>query len=135
MKNILFNVLIVSALALVSLGCGGQPPVAQGKPKWTLLPPNDGHVYGVGESAIHVSGKTFQRSLAISRGIDEIARQKGVKVSNSLERVQQVSNGGSSQSARNYSIQTVDGQVVKAVIHDVYEDPYNKRLYVLMKEQ
>jgi len=136
MSRNFIHLLFITLSTIFFIGCAAAPQqVSTGKPKWTLLPPNDGKVYGVGESAIHVSGKTFQRSLAISRGIDEIARQKGVKVSNTLERVTNVGNGGSSLNARNYSVQTVEGQTVKAVIHDVYEDPYTKRLYVLMREQ
>lgn len=130
--------LLLSFVLIFSFSGCGAPKTAQtptGKPKWTLMPPHDGKVYGVGESAIHVSGITYQRALAISRGIDEIARQKGVTVSNTFESVQQVAGGASSQAARNYSVQTVEGQTVKAVIKDVYEDPYTKRLYVLMMEQ
>ena len=121
-------------LLLFLASCGSTPNPNQ-KPEWTLLPPDDGKVYGVGSSPIHVKGQSFQRALAISRAIDEIARQKGVKVSNTLERIERIQNSGASLNARNYSIQSVDGTTVKAKIKSVYQDPYSKRLYILMVEE
>lgn len=126
---------LFSALFILTLFAACGQPNPNQKPEWTLLPPDDGHVYGVGICPIHVKGATFQRALAISRGIDEIARQKGVKVSNTLERVESIQKGASSLSARNYSIQSVEGTKVKAKIKSIYQDPYSKRLYVLMVEE
>ncbi len=132
------KVLLLSLFALIFLaGCGSSTqPNPNAKPKWTIFPPNDGKVYGLGVAPIHVSGRlNMQRASAISQAIDEIARQKGVKVSNTLERIQKVVGGASSSAMRNYSIQSVDGQTVKAVIKDFWQDPYDKRIYILMMEQ
>ena len=120
--------LLASLITLFFVACG-----ASGTPNWTVMPPTDGKVYGVGSSPIHVKGRTFQRALAISRAIDEIARQKGVTVSNTLERVESVtSSGHASSAAQSYSVQSVDGQKVNAKIKEVYRDPRSNKVFVLM---
>ncbi len=120
--------LLLFLISLFFVACG-----ASGTPEWTVMPPSDGKIYGVGSSPIHVKGLTFQRALAISRAIDEIARQKGVKVSNTLERVESVSSSGSvSSAAQSYSVQSVEGQTVNAKIKEVYRDPRSKKIFVLM---
>lgn len=84
---------------------------------------------------MHVHGKNAQRSLAIKRAIDEIAQQLGVTVNN-VALVGTVANkAGSSTSVESYSFQTVDGQVVKAVIRGTWEDPQTSELYVWMVAQ
>ena len=118
-------------MALFVTACGG----ANVKPKWTMLPPDDGKVYGVGSSPEHIKGPNFQRALAMSMAIDEIARQNGVKVSNSLDRMQEVdSSGNVRSSARSVSLQTVDGKMINAVIKDMWENRHHK-LYVLMVQK
>lgn len=120
--------LLASLITLFFVACG-----ASGTPSWTVMPPSDGKVYGVGSSPIHVKGLTFQRALAISRAIDEIARQKGVTVSNTLERVESVTSAGhASSAAQSYSVQSVDGQKVNAKIKEVYRDPRSNKIFVLM---
>ena len=120
--------LLASFIALFIIGCG-----AAGAPDWTLMPPSDGKIYGVGSSPIHVKGQTFQRALAVSRAIDEIASQKKVKVTSTLERAESIAASGKVFSAaQKYSVQTVEGQDVSAQIKEIYQDPRSKRIFVLM---
>ena len=99
------------------------------KPKWIYGVYNKNKICGVGISNIHVRGEAYQRATAISRAIDEIARQMNVKVNTSLEYF--MSKNGSS-ALQVYSFQTTNGQTVKAKIEDVYVEPKSKRLYILM---
>lgn len=123
-------VAIVSILLITILSTGCLP--FGGKPSWTLMPPSDGKVYGVGSSPIHFKGVNYQRALAVSMAIDEIARQNGVKVSNTIERVTSVSRGRATSASRNYSVQSVNGQTVNASIKDIWEDKKSHKIYVLM---
>lgn len=101
-------------------------------PNWVYETSKNGKVGGVGISKPHYAGKTAQRTLAISRALDEIARQMGVKVVSS----QKISTTGTSQNAttslESYSFQTTDGKVVRATIQAFWEDKPNEELYVWM---
>ncbi|MCX6074121.1 MAG: hypothetical protein NTY39_07375 [Campylobacterales bacterium] len=101
-------------------------------PKWVYETSKDGKMGGVGISKPHINGKTAQRILAISRALDEIARQMGVEVSS----IQKISTVGTSQSAQtnleSYSFQTTNGKVVTAKIQSFWEDKTTDELYVWM---
>lgn len=128
--------ILLLLLPLMFISCGGQAPVVKtGKPKWTLIPPNDGAIYGVGISPRHIRGVAAQRLYAISLAIDEIARQKNITVSNTFEKLEEASKSSSSKSMRSYSIQSVDGVSVSAKMVDAYDDTYNETIYILMKEE
>lgn len=135
MKNILFTLLVST---LLFTGCGSTPkPIdPNAKPKWAKgIPPNDGATYGVGMSERHVDGPMGQRMYAVSVALDEIARQKKVKISNTFEKLAQASKKGSSLSTSSYSIQSVEGVEVSARIIDVWEDTKNDYLYILLKSK
>lgn len=101
-------------------------------PNWVYETSKNGKTGGVGISKPHYAGKTAQRSLAISRALDEIARQAGVKIVSS----QKISTIGTSQNAttslESYSFQTTDGKIVRATIQAFWEDKPNEELYVWM---
>lgn len=101
-------------------------------PNWVYETSKNGKTGGVGISKPHYAGKTAQRSLAISRALDEIARQMGVKVVSS----QKITTTGTSQNAttslESYSFQTTDGKIVRATIQSFWEDKPNEELYVWM---
>lgn len=101
-------------------------------PNWVYETSKNGKAGGVGISKPHYAGKTAQRSLAISRALDEIARQMGVKVVSS----QKITTTGTSQNAttslESYSFQTTDGKIVRATIQAFWEDKPNEELYVWM---
>lgn len=121
--------LIILALACISLACSAGKTE---RPEWFWNPNMGGKIGGIGVSGPHVKGINAQRQLAISRAADEIARQKGIKVKNVLK----VSRKGSRDSVNtiqhSYSIQTVEGETVIAVIKDIWENPETNEIYVWM---
>jgi hypothetical protein len=131
MKKILFFVF------LIFIGCGSHKVHNRfTQPKWIVSPEHHkqakNKLVGIGFSGVHMNGFRAQRKLAIASAIDEIARQKGVTVSNTLERMQAVSGKGKNSSSSMYSVQSVDGQKVIAKIIDSWQDPQTKDLYILM---
>ena len=105
------------------------------KPYWYWKPNVEEKIGGVGIAGRHIRGLNEQRNLAIQRCIDIIARQVGVKVSN----VSKTTLFGNQDSVKTmmecYSIQTVDGEIVKAIIKEFWEDPETNELYVWMVVQ
>lgn len=141
--NKVLNTSIFIGVLLIS-GCSARNEVKHDNPTlspiektpaWIYETSKDGKIGGVGISKPHYAGKTAQRSLAISRALDEIARQLGVKVVNS----QKTTTTGTSQNAtttlESYSFQTTDGKVVRATIQAFWEDKPNEELYVWMLTQ
>lgn len=102
------------------------------KPSWIFNPNQKDGTGGVGVSSMHVRGISAQRELAISRAIDEIARQLGVKVRSVLKTSSKVDSTGASSSMESYSFHTVDGRVVSAYLAGMWNDPNTDELYVWM---
>ncbi|WP_121010584.1 hypothetical protein [Hydrogenivirga caldilitoris] len=83
-----------------------------------------------------MKGIAYQRATAIARAIDEIARQKGVTVNSQLEYFMEGSSMGGNTSALSvYSVQTTEGQTIKARIVEAYYDKESQLFYVLMCEE
>lgn len=121
-------------LSFLLFGCGPaetiNPNVA--RPHWFYNPCEGCQMGGIGISGTHIRGLQAQRELATERAINEIARQMGVKVSNFSKTVS-VGNKDKVQTEREtYSIQTVDGNSVQAVIEELWTDPKTNDLYVWM---
>ncbi len=126
-KNLLVSITII--LFLVS--CVSVPHVG-GQPSWVNSPSVSGKVAGIGICGTHVNGKNAQRNLSIKRAIDEIAAQLGVTVNN-ISLVGTVgTSSGVSTSVETYSLQSVDGRVVTAVIKETWQDPKTNELYIWM---
>ncbi len=105
----------------------------QQSPKWIYgVYHKKGSICGVGVSLPHIRGKAYQRATAISRAIDEIARQMNVKVDTTVEHFLKGSSSGAISGLSSYSVQTTTGQTIRAKIEDVYLDPKSEELYVLM---
>jgi len=115
-------------------GCGSAEPkpATNGMPDWVYNPGMSGKLGGVGSAVTHARGRAAQRELAISRALDEIARQMGVKVSTILNTEASAGNGGASSSMQSYSFQTTDGKTVKAQIKAFWHDSYRDELFVWM---
>jgi hypothetical protein len=125
------TVAALTALWLLA-GCGGTPAAKTGAPEWIYNPGMSGKLGGVGSAIMHVKGRAAQRELAISRALDEIARQMGVKVSNVLSTQASASEAGASSAMQSYSFQTTDGTTVKAQIKAIWHDSYRDELFVWM---
>ncbi|MFQ5560054.1 MAG: hypothetical protein ACE5FU_05645 [Nitrospinota bacterium] len=106
--------------------------LVNGKPFWFFNPNKGGKAGGVGVSGRHVSGKNAQRKLAIQRAIDDLARQMNVKVSSVVRASSVATQTTESSILSSYSIQTVNGQTVKARIVEFWEDLETDELYVWM---
>lgn len=103
-------------------------------PAWVLQPEGpQGQLGGVGVSRPHIRGRSFQRQTAVSRAIDEIARQLGVRVDSILSDQQKSVDGGSlkGQTAI-YSFQTTTGEVISARLRALYIDPASRELFAWM---
>ncbi|BDU51050.1 hypothetical protein [Haliovirga abyssi] len=83
---------------------------------------------GIGVSKRTIDGTTRQREIAISRAIDEISKQMGIKVSN-----RSLSHATKSESSfEQYSLQTVEGKTVNAVINGMWYNKDTGELYIWM---
>jgi len=117
-------------LLFILLGCTSR------EPSWVYnYKPKKGEVCGVGTAGIHIRGFAYQRATAIARAIDEIARQKGVTVSTQLEHFMESSSSGAYSSLRVYSVQTTEGQTIRARIVETYYDRERQLFHVLMCEE
>ncbi len=122
------------ALLFVITGCNSQPSTNQagGQPAW-ILNPNK----GVKGGAIGVAGRTYdqristQRKLAITRALDELSLQQGVKVSLSVETSQTVENGSSHSKVKSAGTYKTSSTIT-AHIEDIYQDKSTGELYVWM---
>jgi hypothetical protein len=138
MKN--FLKLVTSSLLLVVLNSGcslkSKGNDSNTPPSWVENPHTHkkakNKVIGLGYSKTHFGGLRKQRQLAIASALDEIARQKGVKVSNTLNRMQVVGGSSSTSTSSMYSVQTVDGNSVTAKVVDSWKNQRTQELFILM---
>lgn len=121
---------MITLICLMFVSCVTVQPI--NKPSWILNSSVSGKVAGIGICGMHVNGVNAQRSLAIKRAIDEIALQLGVKVNNVSLVGTKSNSGGVGSSVESYSFQTVEGQVVKAIIKEIWKDPKTEEIYVWM---
>ncbi len=137
MKNILWVVVLcIFFIVGCSLKNTTQVALDNSIPNWVYNPSSSDYIGGVGVCGTHIKGKNAQRELAISRAIEEIARQKGVTVSNVLS-ISSKSNSISSSNSNmvSYSVHTVTGEVINAFIADTWINPNSNELYIYMKEK
>ncbi|MCA1927738.1 MAG: hypothetical protein LDL13_03710 [Calditerrivibrio sp.] len=126
----------VFSLFLVSCFSGKSNTNSEysGAPEWVYGNTPSGKICYVGSSMPHVSGKPYQRALALSRAIEGIARQKNVKVNVEVESLMSGTKEGASTSMNVYSVQTTEGAVVKAKIDKIWVNPENSEIFILMCE-
>lgn len=133
-----FLCLITAGLMLAACGghkAGGQGNgLVYGKPAWYWHPGDGELIGGVGESGLHLDGPSAQRQLAVSRAMEDIARQKGITVQNIQEITQYANREMSSVNISAYSLQTVDGAYIVARIREVWQDPATGRIFVWATE-
>ncbi|MCX8083680.1 MAG: hypothetical protein N3C60_02030 [Calditerrivibrio sp.] len=136
MKNMYIFMLLTLFL---SVACYHSKPVATseyaGAPEWVYGNPPSGKICYVGSALPHVSGKPYQRALAVSRGIEGIARQKNVKVNVEVESFMSGTSQSASTSMNVYSVQTTDGATVRAKIDKIWMNPKNDEIFILMCEE
>lgn len=91
-------------------------------PAWYLQPTQNGVIGGVGEAGFHIRGVAAQRQLAISRAINEIASQMGIKVANIQEIRSVATEQTSASEVSGYSIHSTSGVTVRAQIKEFWQD-------------
>jgi len=92
----------------------------------------ENEIVGIGIAPININGEDAQRKSAISKAIDEIARQLGVTVYSVTKSKTSMYNGDVRRFYGNYSLQTVNGNKVNAKIIKACKAE-NGNFYVLMK--
>ncbi len=119
-------------LLLLIISCAKKSDL----PEWVIhFKPKRGEVCGVGIAGIHMKGFAYQRATAIARAVDEIARQKGVTVNTQVEYFMKGTTAGSEAYLSVYSVQTTEGQTIRAVLKEAYHDREKGTFYVLMCEE
>ena len=130
MSKLLSSLLL---LLLILAGCNSQPaPTASNTPSWILNPNQAGKNGAVGSSMRTYDQKmSSQRQLAITRALDELSLQRGVKVEMSLTKQENYKNGrGDTQVKVNSSYQAKD--TISAHIEEVYQDKISGELFIWM---
>lgn len=126
MKQILFLLLM-----LVFSGCNQPQPASQTtKPLWITNPNQSGKIGAVGVANIHYKGFTYQRKLAISRALDEMALQQGVEVVLDMKKSEKVANDRLSSDMKVKSSYETQKKDVKAHIKATWQDPISQEFYV-----
>jgi hypothetical protein len=125
----------ITALALTFLifcGCSTKqtstPEVLQ--PAWINKPSLNGKIGAVGSSRPQFKGKTVQRRVAVSRALDELAQQSGVRVDSIVMRDEKSSGSSASSSTQVHSIQEAAGLTINAHIEEVWTNPTTKEIFV-----
>lgn len=127
-----FTALLFLVLLALS-GCNQPEPVSKNTPpSWIMNPNQSGKIGAVGSANRVYSGKASdKRKLAISRALDELSLQQGVKVEMSMTKVDKLSNNRSSvnmEANSNYST----SKTISAHIEDMWESPTSKELFIWM---
>lgn len=102
------------------------------RPDWVIHSSQDGMVCGVGSSLPHIKGKSFQRSTATMRALEQIAVQKRVRIDSELK-LTTVGDSNYSKSKINlYSVHTIEGINISGLIRGLWFDKVNGELFVLV---
>ena len=119
-------------ILFISLGCSSHSnkPILVIEPAWLYKPNLNGKTGAVGSSKPHFKGTTLQRRVAISRALDELAMQSGVKVGNIIMRKERSSALGGSSSTTVHSTQTSAGVLINAHIEEIWVNPRNKEMHI-----
>jgi hypothetical protein len=124
--------LLLLVFVLIISACSAPKPVINTRPSWINSPYIDNETAAVGSAHIHYHGKSAQRKLAISRALDELALQQGVKVVTQTVRHDQKSGANVSAKSDIYSYQTSDNKTVHAHIKEIWSDPRTDELFIWM---
>lgn len=128
----LFSSLLFALVLLTGCGGNSQPKPTTGEPSWILNPNKDGK-----RGAVGVAGPTYdqkvssQRKLAITRALDELSLQQGVKVALNVAKQERYQNGkGNTSMDVDASYQA--SATVTAHIEDVWKNKMTNEIYVWM---
>ena len=129
-------VLLSFLLTIFFAGCNENVAPAKEKltarPAWINNPNIDGVIGSIGSSGPHFKGPAYQRKLAISRALDELAMQRGVEISLVAKREETANNDNINSSSDIKSQQNVTNTNITAHIEATYTDPDTNELFVWM---
>ena len=119
-------------LLLLFTGCNSQPVPTEPPPSWVLNPNQDGKNGAVGSAMRTYDQKTStHRKLAITRALDELSLQRGVKVEMNLLKQESYENGrGNTKLDVDASYQA--NGTITAHIEEVYKDEISGELFIWM---
>ena len=120
-------------LVFIFVGCAQQPtPQSSTAPSWILNPNQNSKNGAVGSSMRTYDQKTStQRKLAITRALDELSLQRGVKVDMSLRKQDSYKNGNSiTKMDVDSSYKT--NNTITAHIEAIHEDKISGELFIWM---
>ncbi len=125
---------LVTLLVILLSGCSSQPEPRSiaDRPSWILNPQKDGN-----RGAVGIAGRTYdqrvstQRKLAITRALDELTLQRGVKVNLNMDKRELVTDDRSSTSLDTQSSYNASSSV-SAHIESVYKDNYTGEIFIWM---
>jgi hypothetical protein len=114
-------------------GCNQpEPKISSSTPSWILNPNQNGKIGAIGSAGMVYDGKTStKRKLAITRALDELSLQQGVKVQLSMTKTEQLSNDRTSVNM-NANSSYKSNETITAHIEAVWENPKNKELFIWM---
>jgi len=128
--------LTLSFLLLIFFsGCGSTPqplPIKCEDKAWMLNPNSNGKLGAVGSAMRTYDQKTSsQRKLAITRALDELSLQKGVKVSLNINKQDIVKNDKSTTTLESKSTYTTNNKIT-AHIEDACKDKFSGEFFIWM---
>ena len=128
--RVLFSSLVLALL--VFSGCMSEPKKSKyEQPSWVMKPNQGGSTGAVGTAYRHHKGLSHQRKLAITRALDELSLQKGVKVSISMNKQEHVKNDKST-SELDVESKYSSSNTVTAHIEEIWQDPLSQEFFVWM---
>jgi len=102
------------------------------EPSWILNPNQNGKIGAVGVAGVTYDQKlSSQRNLAITRALNELSLQKGVKVELQLQKQETLSHNKSNTQINEKSSYTSSTNI-KAHIKKVWKDRLSNELYIWM---
>ncbi|WP_294966227.1 hypothetical protein [Sulfurimonas sp.] len=129
--NKLFGCVLLTLLLFT--GCNSQPvPKTNSIPSWLLNPNQNSKLGAVGSSMrTYDQKRSTQRKLAITRALDELSLQQGVKVEMNLTKKESYKNGnGTTKIDVDANYQT--SATITAHIEEVYQDNISGELFIWM---
>ena len=135
MKRIFLALIILFSFSACQKEKTPQPIIktvkkSKAQPTWIFSPNIDEKVGAVGSAFPHFKGKTYQRRLAVSRGLEELAQQSGVQVQSTIKTIQKRNGSQTNARAEIYTIQNSANETIKAHIEEVWSDPQTQELYI-----
>ncbi len=124
--------LFLASIAFLVFLTGCTQPEVESKydrPSWIMKPNQNGKIGAVGSAYIHHRGVSHQRRLAITRALDELSLQRGVNVSMSMSKQENVTNDRTRTSLDTRSDYSTSNEIT-AHIEEVWQDPMSQEYFI-----